>query len=405
MRLVVKEYEVPLVNGHTEKTIGIGMLDDYGIVFPSPLSNLIKSEYANNGKALNSQRNAAYAITRFFNHIYKNINKPFYNNLKLKGLKGLTLEHGAAYITELSLHSRAGEKSGEYVKSDIDYISNFYFWLKKQNITEENYQIKEREHSHNKYKKTRKKIRENVFETNDMDMIYPNNGRITTGKIKTFGKNRDKLIARFINVARRVDKEIALGIALQILAGLRRSEAINLLPSSFIWENKSLVLKIRDNQEKLFPNALNTTDIQVKNPRDQIVLCSDIIQVLFDEHVTNLSKMKKSTNEAFFISSETKNAITGKAFSTRFEKVKEVFLQEILESGNQEDYLLLTSNAWSTHIGRGIFTNILLDLGLSATQIALARGDRNINSALHYVDENIMLYSVQDAINHFRILL
>ncbi|RUS50876.1 hypothetical protein QI30_18955, partial [Kurthia sp. 3B1D] len=92
-------------------------------------------------------------------------------------------------------------------------------------------------------------------------------------------------------------------------------------------------------------------------------------------------------------------------YSRRFEKVKDAFLESVLKSGNQQDYLLLTSNTWSTHIGRGIFTNILLDLGLSATQVALARGDRNINSALHYVDEHTMLSTVQDAINNFRILL
>ena len=132
MRFVVKEYEVSLVGKHSERTIAIGIEDEFGMVFPSPLTNFIKSEYYTEGKSLSSQKNVAYAITRFFNYVYKNISMPFYTSLKVKGLKGIKLEHAAAYITELSLQTRAKIKSSDYVKTDLDYINSFFHWLKKQ---------------------------------------------------------------------------------------------------------------------------------------------------------------------------------------------------------------------------------------------------------------------------------
>ena len=276
---------------------------------------------------------------------------------------------------------------------------------KKQAIPEEDYRIKARESKHSKYNKSKKLVLEDIFSINDIDMVYPTDNSINRGQIKTFGKNRDKLISKFINIARETDSEIALGVALQILGGLRRSEVINLMDSSFNWTNKGLILEIRDNQKLLFPDALNTSDNQVKTQRDQVVLCPSLIKKLYEEHKKVTSKIKGANTPALFISSGTKGSITGKTYSRRFEKVKDAFLESVLKSGNQQDYLLLTSNTWSTHIGRDIFTNILLDLGLSATQVALARGDRNINSALHYVDEHTMLSTVQDAINNFRILL
>lgn len=404
VRYIVKEFEVSVVGEHYEKAIGIGVKDDSDMAFPSPISNFIKSEYRNKGKSLNSQRNAAYAVTRFLNYLYENNN--LYSDLRQQGLKALTLEHGAEYITHLSLLARAGELNSDYVKSEILYINHFYFWLFKQNVTQEQYLIKDKEIVFSGHKKAAKRaVRANVFEINDVEVIYPTNNTIRTGKIKTFGENRDKLIAMFINVARREAPEIALGIGLQILAGLRRSEVVNLKPSSFKWENKSLVIEVRDNQKELFLDVSNTADVQVKNPRDQICLSYDVIKLLYDEHMIQLSAIKSKKTEAMFISKTTKKTITGKSTASSFEKVKEAFLNEVLLSGNQQEYILLTSNAWSTHIGRGIFTNILLDLGLKGNQLALARGDRNINSALSYVDEYTMLNTVNMAIENFRILL
>lgn len=408
VKAVVKEFEICINKNKTEKVIGIGFIEKSGAIFPSPLGNFIKSEYRNKGQSINSQRNAAYAITRFINFLLKNLSNGMYLELRNEGLKSLTLHHAADYITNLSFKSRTGELNSNYVESQIYYINKFFHWLHRQEILKEKYLITQEErriHLENRNNEIKKIILGNLFEINDIDVVYPSKNIIHGGKINTFGEERDRLIGDFLTVARKVEPSIALGVGLQMFAGLRRGEVVNLKPSSFRWENNSLVIEVRDNQQELFPNLSNSADIQVKNPRNQICLCSDILKFLFNEHMEILSKIKDKKTEGLFISNRTKSTIRGNQFSIRFEKIKDVFLEEVLLSGNQKDYLLLTSNNWSTHIGRGIFTNILLDLGLSATQIALARGDKNINSSQSYVDSHTMIISVNTAINNFRILL
>ena len=53
------------------------------------------------------------------------------------------------------------------------------------------------------------------------------------------------------------------------------------------------------------------------------------------------------------------------------------------------DYLFLKKYNWSTHIGRGIFTNLCLeyDLAKNAKELANLRGDFSELSAQPYIDE------------------
>lgn len=77
-----------------------------------------------------------------------------------------------------------------------------------------------------------KLIKLNVFDLNDIDVLYPKKNVKTNTKLKNFGDNRESLISDFILVALRIEPGIALGIALEMLGGLRRGEVVNLLQSS-----------------------------------------------------------------------------------------------------------------------------------------------------------------------------
>ena len=66
-----------------------------------------------------------------------------------------------------------------------------------------------------------------------------------------------------------------------------------------------------------------------------------------------------------------------------------------------KDYDLLTDTFWSTHIGRGVFTNMLIDMGFT-TQLAIARGDRNLSSAMSYIDQTLTTEQIQEAVNDFK---
>ncbi|MGE7878517.1 hypothetical protein [Peribacillus muralis] len=66
---VVRDFKVNKTIGGSEvdtTTIGIGIRSrKTKNIIPSPLTNFIKTMYRNKGKSLSSQRNCAYAVTRF----------------------------------------------------------------------------------------------------------------------------------------------------------------------------------------------------------------------------------------------------------------------------------------------------------------------------------------------------
>ena len=60
--------------------------------------------------------------------------------------------------------------------------------------------------------------------------------------------------------------------------------------------------------------------------------------------------------------------------------------------------------AWSTHIGRHVFTNFIIKTGLAnnsmgvpdAKIVASLRGDRNLSSALAYIDRIAMVEAIDE---------
>src|SRR5699024_11695876 len=75
----LREFQaIEYVNGKTYfvPAIGIGIKNPQsGNIIPSPLSNFVKREYRQRGKSISSQRNCAYAVTRFLNFVHNHINE------------------------------------------------------------------------------------------------------------------------------------------------------------------------------------------------------------------------------------------------------------------------------------------------------------------------------------------
>src|SRR5699024_5427385 len=376
-----------------------------GNIIPSPLSNFVKREYRQRGKSISSQRNCAYAVTRFLNFVHNHINEgdSDFIHLKTEGIKGLKLIHGSTYITSLSLKARNEELSANYVNDQMNYLIRFYFWLKQQHIIEETFEIAYREVGRGGYP-----IHTPVNPFDDIDL-----GTIIIGKDDTvstalvdFGSNRYYLTIKLIKIAQLVAPDIALGICFQFFGGLRRSEVINLTRDSIQLRGngtEGIILKVRDKQRDLFSHIKNSSHLHVKNPTNRALRIHDMLLSIYRPDIEWLNQHNKIKNaNALFISEHTGDPITGKQYYTKFMKAKEEFLKQLSHEENVEDYLLLSENDWSTHIGRGVFTNFLLDIGLNVTQIAIARGDSNINSALAYVDEKTALHNMNQAINYIR---
>jgi integrase len=406
---VVREYSITESSGGYRskvRTIGIGMRNpNTNNIIPSPITNFIKTMYRNKGKSLSSQRNSAYAITRFLNYIINQINHKdsYFMHLENEGISGLGLIQGSKYISSLSLRARAGKLSTEYVNDQLRYLIKFYYWLKLQKIIDDDFEITYKSIKHGQYEQL---VEVNPFDDIELGTIFVGKDERVKNMVSDFGANRYSLTIKFINIARNIAPDIVLGICFQFFGGLRRSEVVNLTRQNIKEQRNGFILEIRDNQKLLFPNIKNTSHIQVKNPRNQSLLMNNLMLNIYREHLERLDilKIKGVWNNPYslFLSYHTGLPITGKQYHSKFMKVKKAFLKVLSLEENINDYALLSENSWSTHIGRGVFTNFLLDLGLNPTQIAIARGDRNINSALAYVDEKTAIENMKVAINTIR---
>lgn len=398
---VVKQYKMKrLYDGKFENVVGIGYKNESGTVFPSPLTQFLIKEYRNKGNSLNSQRNAAYTVTSFLNFIHQQVSKGMYPELYDFGLKALTLQMGADYITFLSMRNRAGELAKTYVLNKILYLNRFYVWLSKQKIIDEKIKITTKTKTY----RGRKTEVISLFEDNDLDIIFPTKSTYKHLHLKDFGIDGKELILLFLQTARREDPMMTFGIVLQMFCGLRRAEVVNLMEFDFKWSSNNLVIKIRDHQDPLFLHLSDTSDVEVKTPGDQICLFTEIVETHYKQHMKFLEGCKKRKHKGLFVNLNTGVAISGKSYAERFNKIKEKFLEALLKKNDIKNYYLLINNDWSTHIGRGIYTNLLISLGLTATQVALLRRDKNIHSAEAYQEIFTLTLSMNAVINNFDLL-
>ncbi|MCE7037871.1 MULTISPECIES: hypothetical protein [Bacillus cereus group] len=407
----VKEYQAAEFDGEILKfkqAVGIGLYDLYrGVILPSPLTNFIKSVYGRRSQSLSSQRNAASEVCKFLNFVVERIKEKDKDFLSLQkqGIEGLTLLHGAKYISYQTIRSKRGEIKGSYVYRMESYLVEFYYWLKKQNLIEEDFELK---HKLISYKGNARSVKVSPFNDLELGTLYPNRREENVdNRIVDFGKNRYNLAVKLIRIAEQIAEDIAFGVCLQLFGGLRKGEVVNLLKTSLkpqgSYGKSGLIIEIRDNRELIFPNKKSTIHEQVKNPRNQSVLISSLLSSLYQKHFEKLNKLEKigllKNNKALFISTRTGNPISGKQYYQKFNKVKNKFLEVLSKEGNTEDFEYLFENSWSTHICRGVFTNFLLDIGMSVLEIAIARGDRSLESALSYVEEKTALENMELAVN------
>ncbi len=390
-------------------TVNIGVKNKRtGIVLPHPISDFVRVKYEYAGNTINSMLPAARVICRFLNFINEEILKENKNFLPLvsEGLKGLKVKHGSLFITHLTKNGKTPSTVDNYE----NYLKEFYHYLFEKGIITPEISIQ------TVVNKNKKVTVLTPFKHASLGTRYPSKVTVEykKPKLKDFGENKGLLITEFLLKAKEVAPDVAFGIALQIFGGLRRGEVVNLLTSSLkIKYRESMTVEIRDNRNILFrrlkdkskenPKRLNYLNVEMAN---QTILDNNLVWDLYDAHMKDLERKLKAGEltvpGALFVD-EDGNPISGSVWDRRFRKVKEVLKEELLKTeGRQNDYNLLNSSYWNSHIGRGLFTNILFDMGLTVTQIAIARGDTSINSALEYVDVKLSTKAIQEMINELK---
>jgi len=331
-----------------------------------PLSQFILDNWKSS--QYNTQRKHAINIVAFLN--YLNQNK---KQLKLNSLQALTKLNGTKYLNKLVLTGIRKDTIKNYERT----LTLFYYWLAKNKISL-NFKIEDFEKVNNQF---------GEYIKSPFNPLYPNKS------IKNIEHSLPiSYIPLLLEVAISVAKPIALGIFFQIFGGLRISEVINLKRTEVTRKLKA------GNFLFTLENQYNRPDLKehpsVKRPRHQEVFeINDWGHSLFRDHI-NLFKPKVNHTNALFINRDG-NALSERSYRQYFQKVKDTFIYLLENKGDFEQKLLaknLKVMKWSTHIGRGTFTNIIAEEAKNPYEIAHLRGDSDISSALTYMSSTDRLH-------------
>ncbi|MGE7931315.1 hypothetical protein [Viridibacillus arvi] len=373
-------------------------INENDIKIPHPISNFLRQKYENKSLEPNTVKVYAEVLKGFLNYIYASVD-PKLESVKKNGIVELNADHAIMYINSLSYKYKKEELKANTVLSQMRVLSSFFIWLHKQNFI--GYEAFEYSiEKINIMGRTIERI-DSPISYDKLDLVLPKRDSkrtIRRRKRHDFGKGRIDLANLFIEISKEIAPEITLGIAFQIYGGLRKGEVINLLNSSFnknkYKTNEPMVVYIKDNWDILFSYRKFDPADQVKVGRDQIILQTSYIHSIYQNHLIQLERINKKIgpSKALFRSYTNGKAIGGRSYQNKFNKVKAKFLEVLLEESKLEEYHFLTSKSWSTHIGRGIFTNILyFNLKLSHEEVALLRGDSFTFSSEHYLEESNLL--------------
>lgn len=403
-KFVVKENEIEefIDNKVVKKrVVNIGLYNKINnVTIPHPITDFIRRRYEYQGVSINTVKAPAHVLCRFLNYIIDRISAEDEDFIQLvhEGIGGLKLIHGSRYITYLT---NTGLKRSTVFYYE-NYIKEFYLFLKEQSLLNEDIDFNYYQDQKGNW------LKYSPFQSSSLGTKYPsrthNNNKFM--KLKDFGPNRNKLVIEFLEEAKDVAPEIAFALCLQFFGGLRRGEVVNITRADLdVKFRKSLSVQIRDNRSILFSHLKDTS---AENPKrlnylethlaKQMILDSDLLWDYYEAHMKDLDiKLKTGFLKNPMVVFYDKNgmAMSGRVYEKRFKKVKRSFLSKLAKSaGREDDYMFLKDSYWSTHIGRGIFTSFLLDMDLSILQIAIARGDTNIESALDYVDGKTTIHYI-----------
>lgn len=316
----------------------------------------------------------AIVIVKFLNYALIDNAKRF----KIKNLDGLLFEHGTEFLNNITI-----DISEDTQERYIRYLTDFYYYMASvgvlKNITHNDFAITQVQ--------TPVGIRD-VVESPFKGVHWDN---IT--KPTLIHKLDSSLVLLFVDTAILYAPQIALGVCFQMYGGLRIGDVVNLKKSSLSVRGPSgkfgFILNLNN---KLMRDDLKhlTGGGSVKKQRRQAVYPygGNFTQMAYEEHFKNNKHNEK--HNALFID-RNKNPMTDNTYRYHFNKVKAKFIERLRASDNPNlrHYAIeLQSVRWSTHIGRGTFSNIVASVSNNILEVAQARGDDNLGSSLVYLSDS-----------------
>lgn len=305
-------------------------------------------------------------IVVFLNYIYFTL-----NTKELNHISELSFDVGSKFLNEY------GTSRSSTVVSRMDKnLTKFYYYLAKNNILK------------------------NITK-DDFVIIVNNRTSIKSpfeGTYKTLKKSSPKplhnmskeLVFMFYSKVLEVSPQIALGVYFQLFGDLRISEVISIEYSDISLKGNlgSQGLTVQLSPKDLRPD-LNSAFIRTakKTRKQAIISINGLLPKIYHYHIKNFKF--QNTNSVF--SNNKGLPMTDILYRYYFNKSKRAFIDDLINSPNltlKSQGLFLNNQKWSTHVFRGIFSNMVAEISDNISEIATWRGDSTFNASLSYLTDN-----------------
>lgn len=406
----IKTVQAPKADGVEDKQVAmivrvVGLDEKTTIEVPHPLTSFILSL----SDSLNTQKKAGYTVCSFLNYINQEIengNDEFID-LKNTGLNGLDWNHGYEFLT---YSKEALGNKRDTLRSKADTLVLLYDYLIDNKVLSEDVTLTKTIVINDSGKA--KEVPISPFKSGRYKFYFGQKEK--PNKIKDLDS---RLWNIFFETCEEIAPQLKLGAYLQFMGGLRAGEIVNLTIDALDidYDNEEVYLDVRDRQGELFKDRGVRTDAsQVKKRRlNQIVFnpYGDLIPIL-NNHLKLINDEKirtKSPYENALFVNRDGNPMTGDNYSERFYKIKKAFLEKV-KLVSYSEYKELSNTKWGTHIGRGIFTNFVINEGLADSPtgtplprvLADLRGDTSSTASEAYIESRTTVKNTREKINNLR---
>mgnify|MGYP001327147769 CR=1 FL=1 len=342
--------------------------EDYEV---SILSQFLADKYTN--ASIDTERKRAYQLIKFLNYLLE--------SSQIELLSDINFAHGKGFFSELKYQEDHKKKGKSTIQEYEKVVTDFYMYLLEKGLIDNTiYQ--------EFISPLTGELRDNPF-----NIVYPEES-----ERNILHDIPEHYIPLFLRIAERVANCIAFGIYLQIYGGLRVAEVVSLRfeDISMMGIGGEYGFKVILQRGKIIRSDLKNDVVStVKVTRDQQVDPINAFSAtnkglrMFYHHVETYSKDKN----ALFINPRNTvkkgEAMTRKNYARYFNRIKNAFCKELIDNGDLYDHeygKFLRKVYWSTHIGRGIFTNMKARTLKNAAQLQHVRGDKSPESAIDYFE-------------------
>lgn len=367
-------------------------------------------------KILNAEKNTrlGYAkfIVMFLNYIHfdrENITVQ-YNDKETKQsnldkIENLTIEDGNVFLSAYK-NGKVGHK-GIKTRQSIEKVeaklSNFYYYLYK------NFKMKYLKSSHFKFKIT--KVRQNGknIERKSLESLflvrYPDNvgGRTRVEYISFHA------LSELISLATEHYPMIALLIAIQAFAGLRKGEACNVTyyntSSTYIGSDlMEWSVDLRTKPE-LRSDGVDVGEIKSHAIAKVHPVFIWYFELILNEHERYINEVVRMRNKfgAMFLN-RNHDALTEDSYERYFNRLVDMLRDKLSNSGiptAESEAKRISAFGLTTHSLRFFFSNYIAGLrDTSIFDIAMYRRDKRLSSALTYIRNNP--YLIDERIKKFQ---